>query len=150
MKEPPKNPWFFSGCFMKTSGSLIFPNDQNWKFFEIWMFFLLEKEPSVLGGAQSLCEKEPGVISQIKYPLNTGRNVKQMAPPRFELAGSLGLEVPVFSGGFVYRYPSLCRVGAFTASGTSEEAMPVERAAAAASLLAAPVVAKANDGLFCG
>jgi hypothetical protein len=50
MKEPPKNPWFFSGCFMKTSGSLNFPNDQNWKLFEIWMFFLLEKEPSVLGG----------------------------------------------------------------------------------------------------
>jgi hypothetical protein len=56
----------------------------------------------------------------------------------------------VFSGAFVYRYPSLCRVGAFTASGTSEEVMPVEPAAAAASLLAATVVAEANDGLFCG
>lgn len=150
MKEPPKNPWFFSGCFMKTSGSLNFPNDQNWKLFEIWMFFLLEKEPSVLGGAQSLCEKEPGVISQIKYPPNTGKKRKTNGSAEIRTRGvSWAGSTRVF-GGFVYRYPSLCRVGAFTASGTTEEAMPVEGAAAAASLLGAPVVAEANDGLFCG
>ncbi len=103
-----------------------------------------------MGGLKVSARRNRELFAKSNTRLTRERNVKQMAPPRFELAGSLGLKVPVFSGGFVYRYPSLCRVGAFTASGTSEEAMPVEGAAAAASLLAAPVVAEANDGLFCG
>jgi hypothetical protein len=50
MKEPPKNPWFFSGSFVKTSGSLNFPNDQNWEFFEIWMFSSWKRNRRFFGG----------------------------------------------------------------------------------------------------
>jgi hypothetical protein len=64
MKEPPNNPWLFSGSFMKTSGSLNFPNDQNWEFFENLDVFLLEKEPSVLWGLEVSGRRNRGLLSK--------------------------------------------------------------------------------------
>ncbi len=101
-----------------------------------------------LGDSKSLIEGTGGYFPN-QIPASHGKKRRTNGSAEIRTRGSLGLEVPVFSGGFLYRYPSLCRVAAFTASGTSE-VMAVEPAAAAASLLGAPVVAEANDGLFRG
>lgn len=92
----------------RTHGSFL---GLSWKPQVLWIFQTTATGNSLKSGcfppgkgtvgsfrAQSLCEKEPGVIIQNKYPLNTGRNVKQMAPPRFELAGLLGWKYPCFRG----------------------------------------------------
>lgn len=94
--------------------------------FEIWMFSSWKRNHRFFWGSKSLGEGTGGYYPY-QIPAWHGKKRKTNGSAEIRTRGSLGLEVPVFSGGFVYHYPSLCRVGAFTASGTSEEVMPMEQ-----------------------